>query len=785
MTSQAAQIVQAALESKTAEEAADLQSSIAMTLGGEHFRPLGDRWGNFGILASGADYDLKLVELITNMQDAIIERAALRKYGSREAAASALKSPQEAVKKLLTPMNDADIPEVRFWESDPPASKSHKLTVWFDDRGTGMENSAVPTTIFALGGSNKEDAPYLQGAFGLGGELMYRNSDYVILVTRRDPNLLTAGEPDLITVAVVQWNAQMKTQTAAYLVDAEWERPGDNASPWSCPASEYPSFQPGTHIALISYGTAGLYRKREGDERSFDTIVNTRLFNPMFPTRWRNYLARGESRATNLRGLQSRLETTPHDFPVEAGELPFVYQGKQYFLKTSYVVFAEANEAGNRRSFVAHDHAVLFTSNGQVQTHWTPSQFKQKTSLKKLDGRVLVEVNLDALPVDARTALVTPDRAGTVKSDIAAKLDDSVASFLNDWDSLADENRKILNEQLRRTTSTSTRSVTEQIRRAFAARGFGPGGSGAAGQSGPGGPSTSGGGASRKSRPVLTLRPDPTTIAGPSTLQLETGRTRGQRFTIDTTDEFFRQQRGALEVEAGEGFPFKSVSELVAIGQPHNGFVRLSFAVPEGYEGATFDLTLALRGWSKTSGGIGRDLSHKFAVSLVSEVPGRGQGGGAKATGSRGGGEGDSGGQAVLLWADGASRDWKPTHVGEIERVPALLIAQNYEEYADLASLGDASVDCITLNSDYQPLVNYLSRRAEAINSTEQLKGRFAVGVAVQMLVFAEEEVKLNRSDAIPLDERARQAAYRAAARGVLAVLPEFDRLAQLADLDM
>ena len=786
MTSTAAQIVQAALLSKTAEEAADLQSSIAMSLGGEKFRPLGDRWGNFGILASGADYDLKLVELITNMQDAVIERAALRRYGSREAASAALGSPQAAVKELLTPVDDTAIPEVQFWESDPPASKSHKLTVWFDDRGIGMTNASVPATIFALGGSNKEDAPYLQGAFGLGGELMYRNSEYVILVTRRDPALLRGNDEDLITVAVVQWNAQTKTQTAAYLVDREWERPGDDASPWSCPASEYPSFEPGTHIALISYGTAGLYRKREGDSRSFDTIVNTRLFRPMLPTRWRNFLARGDVRATTLRGLRTRLDSTTHDFAVEDGQLPFVYLGQQYFLQISYVVFAEASEAGNRRSFVAHDHAVLFTSNGQVQTHWTPPEFKYKTNLKKLDGRILVEVNLDSLPVEARTALVTPDRAGTVKSDIAAKLDDSVVSFLNDWDSLLDENRKVLNEQLRRTTSTSTRGVTDQIRRAFTARGFGAGAAMGGGQAGPGGDRSSGGsGSRRKPRPALTLLADPTKVSGPATLQLEVGRTRGQHFTVNATDEFFRQQRGVLQVEAGDGFPFDSVSDIVAIGQPHNGYVRLSFAVPDGYEGIDFTMKLSLRGWSRNSGGVGNDLEHTFKVSLVSELPGRGTGRGSKATGSKGGDEESRGGHAVLLWSEGTSRGWRPTHVGEIERIPASSIANTHADYSDLASLGDAEVDCITLNSEYQPLVKYLSVRAEAISSTEQLRGRFAVGVAVHMLVLAEEETKISASDGVVLDDHARQAAYRAAARGVLAVLPEFDRLAQLTELEI
>jgi hypothetical protein len=35
------------------------------------------------------------------------------------------------------------------------------------------------------------------------------------------------------------------------------ERPGDTALPYAIPASDYPEFEPGTHLALISYGVEG------------------------------------------------------------------------------------------------------------------------------------------------------------------------------------------------------------------------------------------------------------------------------------------------------------------------------------------------------------------------------------------------------------------------------------------------------------------------------------------------------------------------------------------------
>lgn len=776
------EIVERALTAKTPADAAAVQRLIATAHGGEHLRPLGDRWGNFGLLASSADYDLKLVELVTNMQDAVIERAAISRFGSRSDAARALTSPHEAARKLFGADGPAILPEVTFWESDPPASKSHRLTIWFDDRGTGMSPRAVPETIFQLGGSNKEDAPYLQGAFGLGGELMYRNSRFVVLVTRRAPELLRDGEEDRIAVAVVEWRAQTKTQTAVYLVDREWVRAGDVALPWSCPAATYPELEPGTHIALISYGTGALYRKREGDERSFDTIVNTRLFRPLFPTRWRNYLARGSERATTLRGLHSRLDTTTHALPTEHDQLPFVYNGTQYFLDTTYVVFAGVGEAGERRKFVAKDHALIFTSNGQVQAHWTPAEFKAKTTLKKLDSRILVEINLDALPVEARTALFTPDRAETVKSEVARKLDREVANFLDNWDSLVDHNQAILQEQLRAASDVSTRAVSDQIRRAISARGFG-GGPGTGGTMGPGGRFRSGGGAGGRPRKPAVLLDDPTRIDGPSKLILELGKTRTQRFEVNAKDEFFARNRGELKVEPGDGFPFDDVTDILTIGRPHGGLVRLNFAIPDGYDQCEFDLALVLRGWSKSSGGAGPDLVHPFRVQLVTEIPGRGDGAGRKPTGSQGGSSSAKGANAVLLWVSGTRRGWQPSQVGELERVPANQIAAEREEYRDLQSLGDEEVECISLNVDFGPLVKYLGGRAASLSQsgTDLNKNRYAVGVGVQMLALAEEEDRLAKSGHA-IDPVTREAFMRSAARGVLAVLPEFDRLARLAD---
>jgi len=85
------------------------------------------------------------------------------------------------------------------------------------------------------------------------------------------------------------------------------------------------------------------------------------------------------------------------------------------------VLFAKKpGDAGGRRSFVAHNHAVLFLSNGQTHHHWTPQQFKLKT---KLNDRILVVVDTDDLPIRVRTGLFTADRSELVRGDAALRLE--------------------------------------------------------------------------------------------------------------------------------------------------------------------------------------------------------------------------------------------------------------------------------------------------------------------------------------------------------------------------
>ena len=100
-------IVQAATVAATAADAEAVQSMIAEAIGATYPRPLGDKPNNGGLIkAAGGSYDLKIIENLTNMQDAVIEREAVGRFG--DLAAVPFDSPHAAAackrrRKALAP----------------------------------------------------------------------------------------------------------------------------------------------------------------------------------------------------------------------------------------------------------------------------------------------------------------------------------------------------------------------------------------------------------------------------------------------------------------------------------------------------------------------------------------------------------------------------------------------------------------------------------------------------------------------------------------------------------
>lgn len=776
------EIVAAAITAKTVADAVNVQSMIKVAFGSTNYRPLGVIWSNHGLMASsGSSYDLKMIELVTNMQDSVLERLALRKFGSADAVP--YQSPHEAAESLLAGLDPQEIDgacKVIFEESDGPASKAKRLTAIFRDHGCGLTPDAIPRTIFRLGGSHKEDALHLQGAFGLGGAMTYRNAGSVVLVTRRDPDLLPEGAPDVISVAVVEWQEMTKGSTAVYLVDQPWDNPGDEAEPWSCPASDFPDFEPGTHLALISYGVEGFHRKTERDDRTFHAVASTRLFRPVMPLIWTNNTDRG--RNTKVRGLEDRLETTDIDLRRESDVIPINLEGATYHLPMTLFGFnAAPKEKGGRESLVARQHTVMFTSNGQVHHHWTAEEFRSRTGLNKIYDRVLVVVETDELPIRLRTSLFTADRSAMRRGDAAVKLEETVLGALKGSDALREWNGQLQRESLKGGSNTGMASVARQIGVLIKARGFSF--SGASGGIGGRGRDSgaSGGSGGSGGRKAIELKKDPTFLSGPKSFKAIRGETRGITLEIDAVNEFF-DGRGAVVVTSDH--PDINAREIT-VGKGREGRVKVMIAIPDDADMGEFTMTALVSSWSKASGGLGSDLIHEMRFAVVDDIDGDGAGSGKRKTGSGGKGA-EQGSSVALLWSSPEHHeDWGKMTVGEVEMIEAQLLAES-PEYSELASLGGSKIPTLTLNEDYPEYKKYLEGRSKKLTDLTRPKEQYAMGVGVALMAL---HVGLGEGGHVdgerrPLSQEDLAIAQEAAARAVLAVMPAYDVLLSSAGVD-
>lgn len=766
------QIIRGALTATTYDAAVAVAKLIETDVGTAYQRPVGDRVNNYGIMtSSGGSYEYKSLEPITNMQDSVLERLAAAKFG--DLVSVRYETPAEAAHDLLGSLNyqqQADRTTVTFEESDPPARSSKRLTIVYRDTGCGMEPADVSRTIFAVGSSHKSRTRWQQGAFGLGGTSTYRNAKAIVLVTRRAPEM--GRDEDRIAVAVVLWEATGKGQMAYYLTTMDW-REGDNrdAEPWSAPATEYPSFEPGTHLALISYGVEGFHLNRSGDERTFDMLLNTRLFEPIVPVRFTNNTLRG--RNEYLRGLQQRLDDNPSaERLTDTEDMLYAFGGQTYRLPVRYWVFP-IGDAGSRRRFVARYHALMFTSNGQVHHHWTAPDFRWRVkALNKLDERILLVVETDALPIELRTTLFTPDRSEMIANEAALQLEDQVADFLNDWDKLVEINSQLVREAISRSSgSRSTLNVARRIAAALKVRGFGLGGPGTTG---------GGGGVKRGHRRRVETYPDPTTLEGPDLQIIEDGKVRYMPYMLNAHDDFLDSGRGELTFTCEH--PDINPAQHIAVGRLRDGYVRVQLQVPDGADEGDFELVATLEGWHRAAGGIGAKLSYTTKLRIVDEsnaiTPGPG-----RQAGKRGA---DEGGMVAVLWAKPES--WPGLHnanPGMVDEVAAADLAARREEYRPLASRGQEKIATVVLNEEYAPLRRYIASRAQGVKeeTMDRANERYAVGTGVGLLILREHrEERLKAGHAVDEDDDLH--ARQAIARSVLTMMPDFDNLIREAGIE-
>lgn len=748
-------IVQAARSVRSYVDAQAIDQMIASRVGAEYRRPLGDIWNNFGLVSHTGDFDHKVIEAVTNAQDAILEREATIRFGQTDIPYG---SPREAAAALLDldAKATSERVHVAFRSAGPDQDKERRITVAVSDDGCGMTPSQMTSTILQLGSRHKSESRYQQGAFGLGVKSAYRNAHAVVIISRRAPEMEGGAPDDRVAVAVVTWRSFGKGLCASYLTTSDWaEGANDAAEPWSARAADV-DCPVGTELILVEYHVKGLHRAFSGDHRNFQAVASTRLHYPVIPFRQTSHLVKKPEPRT-VYGLAKAFA----DDPVQDGgrdRLPFAVDGTTYQLPINWWVFpAAANKPGGRDARVAAGHVASFTSSGQIHHHWDKPRFKAATSLNKVDDRVYVVVETDELPIETRTALFTPDRSAMLPGERATRLEDSVAAFLRDHDELREINGQLQREAIESALgSRKTRAVAQRISQAYHANGFA---SGVGAGSGRG----SGGGGGGKPKPLKLLK-EPTVLKGPNKVTVRPEDIRTITFWLDAKDSFFAKGIGTFEVSCDH--PDLEPAMLLH-SDLHNGRIRLNALIPENATIGEFTLITRIPEWSSVAGGLAGPLEHQTTLVVTDEPPPPPPDP-TKDSAAKG-----AGAEVALQWRD----DLPGNEVGRVDEIEAQALAVD-PEYKDLAKLGDTEIPTIVLNEKFSQLRRYISamRTRKGDRAVDDAKARYAAGVGVGLLAAHEDD------DLKDVTDEQKAAIARAQARAALTLLPDFDKL--MAQLD-
>ena len=774
---EAAEIIERALSARTPDDALGVQNLIERRVGASYQRPLGDRWSNRSHLTRVGNTDHKLLELVTNSQDAVLELFALQRFS--DPGDVPFLTPHEASNDLFAGMAWKDVAElvdIQLHAAGGLPRKLGRLTPTFRDYGCGMTPGYIPQSIFYLGSRHKGKAPWQQGAYGLGGASTFAHARAVVLVSRRHPDLLSPGDEDRLAVAVCLWEEFEKGSGLYYLTTSDWaDGQNLNAEPWSSPASVFPDFEPGTYIALIAYEPDRIHNAAWGGEWSFERMLNTRLFHPVMPVHVENHISE-KAHPQNYRGLRRQFEENPRPDRKEVAEAwPFLLDGTTYHLPVSAYYFEAGPRAdvGGKRNFVNPEHALMFTSNGQCHEHWEPRELRHRTKLNHIYDRLLVVVELDELPIKARMQLFPLERQGFIDSEDTRRLKRQVVEALDDWDELEEFDHDVLRKVLSGDRNgRPTINIARQIGRALKFRG---------GFTLVGAHGANGNKRKRKKLAKAVLYADPTTIEGDGAITVERGATRITRFHINARDEFMASRRGNLQVASSH----PDIGEReITVGVLHNGFIRVVIAVPEGAALGQHELTAAVRGWQRSTGGVGPDLVWCTDLTVIEPVPEEERRKRAR-RGAEDSAPTDEGELIGLLWRDSdAFEDWHPGVPGHVDNeTEARLLADEHADYKELAKLGDAKIPTIFLNRDYTPLKKYESARARELNERgiDEARDRYAVGTGLGLLLLDRDLAKTTRE---PVPPEVELAAKQAAAQATLVMMPHYDRLAKEAGVE-
>lgn len=763
------------LEARTRADIDRAEAELIRRFGSRRTRYLGDNEANWSSVSGAVDPRGVVFERVTNMWDALIEAEAQRQrdftcQSPQEASARFLAVPMAGVEEMTEAEQRvlAAKATVQLVDSDDSVKRPGLI---FRDFGIGLAPSEMPDSILSLERSNKLRKPYLHGIFGKGGSVVCMFSVATVIVSRKQPDLLAEGHEDLVTVAIVREDEaeDMGLPFFRYLVDPETDLP------LTISASEV-AFEPGTLVMHLGYQAEKMGRETWQLENSIYAFAETLLFRPTLPYQLQDARSgdankRPESRRgpSLLRGLGQRLDRLGEGDAglVEhsrAAELNVVGVGR------ASVRWSLFEDEDNVRRRAARGHRVLFNASGHAHHVWDKQKLKGRVpTLRRVGDRLLVEVDTSAIPQRKLRRIFSSFREATLKSPEATALEQAVAEWLADEPDLAEAEDRLTREAVRRAGGGVSQNFRRRLNQAFRGR---IGGLSGGTRTRPPRPP-------RPPRPIEDLHDEPTAWTGPETIQALPGQRRRFIMQCNAVDGFV-PERAEVSIE-------NDLDLTVSIGDLRRGRLQVAVETAEDADVGEHQISAKLS-FLRTAGGYS-ELTWPIELDLVSEIaPPEPSGGGTRR-------RTDDGEIAFLWMSSSEDNDWTAETVGALEMLTGdQLAAADAETYGDLRG-GTEPIPTICLNSEFRDYAAYkrgvvrrVSDEAMALRAE-----RYALGAGVAVANLCQQEEQLKRAyreweesreagedgEEPPKPMTAEQLgrALEQAARGVVALLPDFDRL--------
>jgi hypothetical protein len=335
--------------------------------------------------------------------------------------------------------------------------RRQRPSITISDDGEGVTPSGMPKTILSLHEGNKEQIPFVQGKFNMGGsgvlEFCGTEFNVELVLSRRNPKLL----PEKASAEDRKWSFTIirredpppdspRSSRFTYLAPGPLDDEG-HGTLLTFDAPTMPIFPEknkayareaawGTLFKMYEYGTRAVTNMMLED----GLLMKLRLLlpEPALPIRFhecRDYKGHSGSFDTPMAGLIYTLEQdrkSPKRKNVEwFDKFDIDIDGQKFTTRIYLFRKAGKDESKNPAESYRKDEGIVFTYNGQAQAILSKDFFRRKRVKQDyLWNSLLVFVDCSAIGVRPHEKLFMPNREslrdGTLKTRLVAELEDKL-----------------------------------------------------------------------------------------------------------------------------------------------------------------------------------------------------------------------------------------------------------------------------------------------------------------------------------------------------------------------